>query len=92
MATKQESERHDQATKSPGIEKSNHSEKKRGGLISDLRGVRTEMAKVVWPTRRQLAKDTVAVFVVCAFFALIFWGMDTGFLAILRGILGVSLT
>lgn len=92
MATKQESERHDRETKSPELEKSNHSEKKRGGLIANLRGTRQEMAKVVWPTRRQLVKDTVVVFAVCAFFALIFWGMDTGFLAILRGILGVSLT
>ena len=50
------------------------------------------MAKVVWPTRQELVKDTVVVFGVCIFFSLLFWGMDTGFLAVLKKLLGITLS
>lgn len=66
--------------------------KKRSGFIAYLIGVRQELKKVVWPTREELMTNTFAVIVVCAFFALLFWGMDTGFLAILKHILGVTLS
>ena len=65
---------------------------KRGGFIAYLRGVRQELKKVVWPTKEELASNTVIVFAVCIFFALAFWAIDTGFLAFLRGVLGVSLS
>lgn len=73
--------------------KSNKAEpkKERGGLLSYFVGVRQEMAKVVWPTREELSKDTLVVFGVCIFFSLVFWGMDTGFLAILKKLLGITL-
>ena len=66
--------------------------KKHGGLLSYFRGVRQEMEKVVWPERGELAKDTVVVFGVCLFFAVAFWAMDTGFLAALRELLGITLS
>ena len=53
--------------------------KERKGIIGYFTGVKQEMAKVVWPTRAELTKDTVVVFGVCIFFSLLFWGMDTGF-------------
>lgn len=61
------------------------------GLLAYLIGVRQELKKVVWPTREELAYNTIIVFAVCAFFALLFWAVDTGFLAVLRNVLGVSL-
>lgn len=66
--------------------------KERGGLLGYLAGVRQELAKVVWPTRETLLKDTGVVFAVCIFFSLVFWGVDTGFLAALRKILGITLS
>ncbi len=66
--------------------------KKRTGLIAYLRGVRQEFSKVVWPTREELTTNTVVVFACVAFFALAFWLIDTGFLAALKGILGITLS
>lgn len=73
-------------------ENKNGSEKSRGGLIAYLRGVKQEFSKVVWPTREELTKNTVVVFVCVAFFAVTFWLIDTGFLAALKGILGITLS
>ena len=66
--------------------------KKKGGLLAYLRGVRQEFRKVVWPTREELTTDTVVVVACVAFFALAFWLIDTGFLAALKGILGITLS
>ena len=66
--------------------------KKKGGLIAYLKGVRQEFRKVVWPTREELTTDTVVVFACVIFFALAFWLVDTGFLAALKGILGITLS
>ena len=65
---------------------------KRGGLIAYLRGVKQEFSKVVWPTREELTTDTIVVFACVAFFAVAFWLVDTGFLAALKGILGITLS
>ena len=66
--------------------------KEKGGFFSFLRGVRQELKKVVWPTREELTTDTIVVIVCVVFFALAFWLIDTGFLAALKGILGVTLS
>jgi preprotein translocase subunit SecE len=66
--------------------------KEKTGLIAYLRGVKQEFGKVVWPTREELTTDTVVVFACVAFFALMFWLIDTGFLAALKGILGITLS
>ena len=50
------------------------------------------MSKVVWPTRKELGAFTVVVICTCAVFALGFWAVDSGFLAILKAILGVTLS
>ena len=68
------------------------SQGKKGGLIAYLKGVRQEFKKVVWPTREELTTDTVVVFACVIFFAVAFWLVDTGFLAALKGILGITLS
>ena len=65
---------------------------KKGGLIAYLKGVRQEFRKVVWPTREELVTDTIVVFGCVIFFAVAFWLIDTGFLAALKGILGITLS
>lgn len=72
--------------------KAKNQDKKRGGLIAYLKGVRQEFRKVVWPAREELVTDTVVVFACVIFFAVAFWLIDTGFLAALKGLLGITLS
>ena len=65
--------------------------KERRSLKEYFKGVRLEMKKVVWPTKKELGSYTGVVLITCAFFALAFWLIDTGFLAILKSILGITL-
>ncbi len=65
--------------------------KKQGRLKEYFKGVRTELKKVVWPTRKELQRYTIVVLLVCAFFALFFWLLDTGFLAILEKVLKITM-
>lgn len=67
-------------------------QKKRTGILTYLRGVRQEFSKVVWPTREELVTNTIVVFAAVIFFSLAFWLIDTGFLAALKGILGITLS
>ena len=66
--------------------------KKRASFGEYFKGVRTEMKKVVWPTKKELVSYTAVVVMTCAVFALGFWLVDTGVLVALREILGVTLS
>lgn len=65
--------------------------RERRSLREYFKGVRLEMKKVVWPTRSELASYTGVVVVACVFFALAFWAIDSGVLAALRGLLGITM-
>lgn len=65
--------------------------REKGRFKEYFKGVRLEMKKVVWPTRKELWQYTALVLVACAFFAVAFWAIDTGFLAILKQLLGISM-
>lgn len=65
--------------------------KKRLGIKEYFKGVRTEMKKVVWPTRKELVSYTSVVIVTCFVFALVFWAFDSAFLALLKAILNISI-
>ena len=65
--------------------------KKQNRFVEYFKGVRTELKKVVWPTKKETLKYTMIVLVVCAAFALLFWLMDTGILVLLQGILNISM-
>ena len=65
--------------------------KRKNALLEYLRGVRVETKKVVWPTRKETVSYTIVVLVACAFFGLFLWGVDTGFLAIIREVFNVSM-
>lgn len=55
-----------------------------------FKGIKLEMSKVVWPTRKELVSFTGVVIAACVFFALGFWAVDSAVLAALKAILGVS--
>ncbi len=64
----------------------NQQKKQRGSLREYFKGVRLEMKKVVWPTRKELGSFTAVVLATCAAFALVFWGVDSGVLAAIKAI------
>ena len=65
--------------------------KKRVSFGEYLKGVRVEMKKVVWPTKKETASYTTVVILTCAVFALGFWLIDTGVLAALKAVLNINL-
>ncbi|MDY5739095.1 MAG: preprotein translocase subunit SecE [Anaerovoracaceae bacterium] len=64
--------------------------KKTGGLKDSWKGVRMELSKVVWPTKQEMISYTGVVLAACGFFALALWAIDTGVLAALKAVLGVT--
>ena len=69
----------------------NAPKREKRSLREYFKGVRLEMKKVVWPTRKELGSYTAVVLVACAAFAVAFWLIDSGFLAALKGILGITM-
>ena len=65
--------------------------KKRIGAREYFKGVKQEMGKVIWPTKKELGSFTVVVIATCAVFALGYWLIDTGVLAALKGVLNITL-
>ena len=49
------------------------------------------MKKVIWPTKKELGSYTGLVLLSCTIFALLFWAIDSGVLAALRGLLGINM-
>lgn len=72
--------------------KSGAAPKKQKASIGEyFKGIKTEMKKVVWPTKKELGSYTAVVIFTCAFFAVSFWLIDLGVLSALKAILGISL-
>ncbi len=53
-------------------------------LVKYLREVRMELKKVQWPSRREFFVYTGVVVFAVLLFGVLFWGLDTIFLAVLR--------
>ncbi|MDR1135180.1 MAG: preprotein translocase subunit SecE [Clostridiales Family XIII bacterium] len=62
--------------------------KTRVGLKEYFMGVRVEMKKVVWPTRKELISYTWTVLLTCVGFGLLFWLCDFVFMQGLKLALG----
>lgn len=62
------------------------SNKKRGSVKEYFKGVKLEMKKVVWPTKKEMGSFTAVVLVTCAAFAIVFWAVDTGVLAAIKAV------
>lgn len=73
--------------KAPAAQKKNN----KGGLKEYFKGIKLEMKKVVWPTKKEIGSYTAVVLFTCAFFAIGFWLIDMGVLAALKAVLGISL-
>jgi preprotein translocase subunit SecE len=64
--------------------------KPRGSLKDYFRGIKTEMKKVVWPTRKELVSFTGVVLFLCVVMGLGIWAVDSAFLASLKYVLNIS--
>jgi preprotein translocase subunit SecE len=54
-----------------------------------MQQVRTEVSKIVWPTRREVMLTTVMVFIMATLTAIFFALVDLGIRGGLRGVLGM---
>ena len=77
--------------KDKDVKKKPAPKKERVSIGEYLRGVKTEIKKVVWPTRKELGSFTAVVIIACTFFSLLFAAVDYSVLAALRVVLGISL-
>lgn len=66
--------------------------KKTNGMMEYFKGVKTEMKKVIWPTKKETYNYTGVVVLTCTLFALFFWVLDTGFLFALEKLLDITLS
>ena len=68
-------------------------EKKQNSLFGRVRtyfhDVRTEMNRVVWPSKTELKNYSVAVIAMLIIFGVAVWAIDTGFVALLVGFTGL---
>ena len=64
--------------------------KPRGSLKDYFKGIKTEMKKVVWPTRKELVSFTGVVLFLCVAMGLGIWAVDSAFLASLKYVLNIS--
>ena len=80
----------DSKMKTAGQQAATQPKRKRGSLKEYFKGVRLEMKKVIWPSKKELGSYTAVVLASCVFFALLFWAVDSGILAALRGLLGIN--
>lgn len=58
--------------------------KQKGRMKEYFKGVKLEMKKVVWPTKKEMGSFTAVVLITCAAFALAFWAIDSGVLAAIK--------
>jgi preprotein translocase subunit SecE len=54
-----------------------------------FRQVRAETAKVVWPTRRETLMTGLMVVIMTTILGIFFFGVDSAFSALVRGLLGL---
>ena len=53
-----------------------------------VREARTELRRVVWPTRQEATQTTIIVLILILVFSLILWGLDTFLSWIVKGVIG----
>ena len=61
---------------------------KGGNAWTLMKEARSEIRRVVWPTRDETLQTTMIVLVLVLIFALILWALDSGLSLIVRSIIG----
>jgi preprotein translocase subunit SecE len=55
-----------------------------------IRQVRTEVGKVVWPSRQETVQTAIMVLIMTIILAIFFLGVDAVFAAIVKGLLALA--
>jgi preprotein translocase subunit SecE len=55
-----------------------------------FRQVKTEVGKVVWPTRAETVQTAIMVLIMTVILAIFFVSVDAGFAAIVKGLLSLA--
>jgi preprotein translocase subunit SecE len=55
-----------------------------------IRQVRTEIGKVVWPSRQETVQTAIMVLILTIILAIFFLGVDAVFAAIVKGLLALA--
>ncbi len=55
-----------------------------------IRQVRTEIGKVVWPTRAETVQTAIMVLIMTIILAIFFLGVDAVFAAVVKGLLALA--
>lgn len=63
----------------------------KGKSVKFFKNVRSEMKKVIWPTRSELVSYTGVVLFTCALFSLGIWALDSIFNGALQAVLNIKL-
>ncbi len=58
--------------------------------VEFIRQVRTEIGKVVWPTRQETVQTAIMVLIMTIILAILFLGVDAVFAAIVKGLLALA--
>jgi preprotein translocase subunit SecE len=58
--------------------------------VEFIRQVRTEIGKVVWPTRQETVQTAIMVLIMTVILAVFFLGVDAVFAAIVKGLLALA--
>ncbi|MBR6044400.1 MAG: preprotein translocase subunit SecE [Ruminococcus sp.] len=84
-------EKAEKAEKAAKAAKAAKTEKaKKGGLKKYLKDLRSEIKKVVWPSRKQVTNNTGIVMTVMAVMGLFLFAIDTGLAAVIKALLSIG--
>ena len=72
---------------SKGTDKKEKAAAARANFSKFFKDIRSELKKVIWPTRKQLINNTVTVLFACLFVGAIIWVVDAGLNYLLQLIL-----
>lgn len=82
------------AVKSKGsakkAEKVKNQKAKKGGIKKYFRDLKSEIKKVVWPSRKQVVNNTGIVLTVMVIMGLFLFGVDTGLAAAINALLSIG--
>ncbi len=65
-------------------------DKKKGGLKKYLRDLKSEIKKVVWPSRKQITNNTGIVMTVMVLMGMFLFAIDTGLAAAIKALLSIG--
>ncbi|MGN0657626.1 MAG: preprotein translocase subunit SecE [Ruminiclostridium sp.] len=65
-----------------------NSKKPKKSIVKYFKDAKSEFKKVVWPSRKQVVNNTIVVLVAMAVSGIAIWALDTGFISLLKLMLG----